>query len=149
WLLLQFLAQTTTYFIPGAGWNVRPEGGLVFGFTALVLLSAAGCALVFFLLARRPSFSPAPGPGWGPAGFVFRPPGLLLLLALAEWPARIACPSCRRPRRVDRDACEHCGAAHAPPAPDGTEIFEPTATPVGAIRNAVYQPATLVGEGRT
>jgi hypothetical protein len=28
WLLLQFLASTTTYFIPGAGWNVPVDGGL-------------------------------------------------------------------------------------------------------------------------
>jgi hypothetical protein len=29
---------------------------------------------------------------------------------------------------VDRDRCEHCGAAHATPALDGTEIFETAAT---------------------
>jgi hypothetical protein len=51
------------------------------------------------------------------------------MLALQEWPARVACPRCRRPRVVNRDTCEHCGAPHASPTPDGTEIFEP-ATPV-------------------
>jgi hypothetical protein len=46
------------------------------------------------------------------------------MLALQEWPALVRCPSCSRPRRVDRERCEHCGAAHAPPAADGTEVFE-------------------------
>jgi hypothetical protein len=34
---------------------------------------------------------------------------------------------------VDRDHCEHCGAEHAAPPPDGTEIFEEAdATPLAA-----------------
>jgi hypothetical protein len=40
------------------------------------------------------------------------------------WPAQIACPACRRRRVVTREQCEHCGAPHAYPALDGTEIFE-------------------------
>jgi hypothetical protein len=47
---------------------------------------------------------------------------------------------------VDRDLCEHCGAAHALPAPDGTEIFETNTEPVEANRNPVYQTTTLIGE---
>lgn len=35
------------------------------------------------------------------------------------------------------------------PAPDGTEIFETTTEGGGAIRDAVYQTATLYGEDRT
>ncbi len=132
WLLLQFLVFTTTYFIPGAGWNMRVEGGLVFGYTALMLLSAALCAMACFLLARRYSFSRARCLGWALGGLLFGPTGLLLMLAVQEWPARIACPTCRQPRRVDRDGCEHCGAAHAPPAADGTEIFETTAATLHA-----------------
>ena len=54
--------------------------------------------------------------------------GLVLMLVLQEWPARVACPQCRKLRVVTRDTCEHCGARHASPAPDGTEIFEPMAT---------------------
>jgi predicted amidophosphoribosyltransferase len=61
---------------------------------------------------------------------LFGPAGLLLMLAVQEWPARITCPDCRKPRAVTRDTCEHCGSPHASPAPDGTEIFEAkTATP--------------------
>jgi hypothetical protein len=49
------------------------------------------------------------------------------MIALLEWPALIACPKCRKLRVVTREHCEHCGAAHALPEPDGTEILEPTA----------------------
>jgi hypothetical protein len=56
------------------------------------------------------------------------------MLAVQQWPARVTCPACRRPRVVTRDTCEHCGAAQALPAPDGTEIFEPDeATPHVAL----------------
>jgi hypothetical protein len=34
---------------------------------------------------------------------------------------------------VDRDCCEHCGAAHALPAADGTEIFETTPALADAV----------------
>jgi hypothetical protein len=62
--------------------------------------------------------------GWSLCGLLFGWAGLVLLLALQEWPARVACPKCHKPRVVARDTCEHCGAPHAAPAPDGTEIFE-------------------------
>jgi hypothetical protein len=134
WLLLQFLVFADNYFIPGGGWYVPPDRGMLVAFTALMLLSAAACALGCFLLARRYSFSGARRLGWGLCGLLFGPTGLLLMLALQEWPARIPCPSCRQPRRVDRDRCEHCGAAHAPPEPDGTEIFDkPVAAPHAAL----------------
>jgi hypothetical protein len=127
WLPLQFLVQTTTVFLPGAGWNMRIDRGLVFGYVALMLLSAAACAPACFLLARRCCFSGARCLGWALGGLLFGWVGLLVMLALHEWPARVACPVCGKPRVVTRDACEHCGAAHAPPAADGTEIFEPAA----------------------
>jgi hypothetical protein len=138
WLLLQFLVQTTTFFIPGAGWNMHVESGLVLGYIALMLLAAAASAGVCLLLARRHAFSRTRCLGWGLCGLLFGLTGLLLMLALQEWPARIPCPSCRQPRRVDRDHCDHCGAAHAVPTPDGTEIFEPTAaTPQVALAGHV------------
>ncbi len=87
------------------------------------LLGTASC----YWLARRYAFSRARRLSWSCCGFVFGPAGLLLMLAIQERPARIACPSCCKLRIVTRDACEHCGAPHASPQADGTEIFEPTA----------------------
>jgi hypothetical protein len=112
---------------PEGGWMAGKEGGVARVFVALMLLSAAVCALIGFLLARRYSFFRARSVGWSLCGLLWGPAGLLLMLALQEWPARIACHACRKPRVVTRDTCEHCGAAHTSPAPDGTEIFEPTA----------------------
>jgi len=96
----------------------------------LMLLSAVVCALVCFVLARRYSFSGARRAGWALCGLLFGPIGLLVMLSVQQWPARIACHSCRQLRRVDRERCEHCGAAHAQPAADRTEIFEEPSTTV-------------------
>jgi hypothetical protein len=76
------------------------------------------------VLTRRYAFSRLHSIGWGLCGLLWGPLGILLLLALQEWPARIPCPKCGKPRVVIRDECEHCGAPHALPAADGTEIFE-------------------------
>jgi hypothetical protein len=115
------------YVSPAGGWTVGLESGVARGFVALMLLSAAVCALMCFLLARRYSFFRARSVGWSLCGLLWGPAGLLLMLALQDWPARITCPGCRKLRLVTRDTCEHCGAAHAAPAPDGTEIFEEAA----------------------
>jgi hypothetical protein len=120
--------ENSRYYIPGTSRFKSTPGGLIPGYIGMILLSAFSCALVCFLLARRHAFSRARCAGWALCGFFFGWVGLLLMLAVQEWPARVACPKCRKPRVVTHDACEHCGAAHAAPAPDGTEIFEAIAT---------------------
>jgi hypothetical protein len=125
--------EKSSYYIPGtARYKVTPSG-LVPGYIALILLSAAASALGCFVLARRYGFSSARSISWALCGFLFGWVGLALMLALQEWPARITCPKCRKLRVVTRATCEHCGALHAPPAADGTEIFEPTAAAPHAI----------------
>jgi hypothetical protein len=126
-LLLQFLYTGTQFFLPGVRWDPRARGGLVLGYLTLMMLSAVLSGLVCFALARRHAFPWTGRIGWALCGVFFGWVGLLLMLALLEWPAQVACPKCRKLRVVTRDSCEHCGAAHATPAPDGTEIFEPTA----------------------
>jgi hypothetical protein len=93
-----------------------------------MLFSATASALTCFLLARRYAFSQARCVGWTIIGFLFGLVGFVLMLAVQEWPARIVCPKCRRLRVVTRDHCEHCGAPHANPASDGTEIFDSATT---------------------
>jgi hypothetical protein len=124
------LDEWVAYVIPGEerGWAER--SGLVPTYVTLMLLSAVVCAVVCFVLARRYSFSGARRAGWALGGLLFGPVGLLLMLCVQQWPARIACHSCRQLRRVDRERCEHCGADHAQPAADGTEIFEEPSTTV-------------------
>jgi len=131
--LLDYLDGIQSY-IPGTsptanqGAAEATPGGLIPGYIALVLLSAAASALGCFLLARRHAFSRARCTGWVLLGFLYGWVGLVLMLVLQEWPARIVCPNCRELRVVTRDTCEHCGALQAAPAPDGTEIVESAAT---------------------
>jgi hypothetical protein len=122
-VLLTYL-DNTRYYIPGTSRFEETPSGLVPCYVALIVLSAAASALGCFLLARRYAFSRARGIGWALVGFFFGWVGLVLMLVLQELPARSACPKCRKLRVVTRDTCEHCGALHAAPAPDGTEIFE-------------------------
>src|SRR5262249_24705058 len=128
-----------THFIPIDVWKTDTQSGRFVAFTALTLLSAAACAVACVLLARRYAFGGARCLRWGVIGAPFRPGGFLLMLAREEWAARVPCPSCRRPRLVDRERCEHCGAAHARPAADGTEIFEESADNPPAVRMPLHE----------
>jgi hypothetical protein len=126
-LSLLSLISWTQFFIPGVRWDPGAHADLVSGFAASMLVGAVASGLVCYLLARRHSFSRARRRGWALCGFAWGVVGLLLMLAIQEWPARIRCPSCGRQRGVDRERCGHCGAARPTPEPDGTEIFEETA----------------------
>ena len=133
-LPLHFRLVSTQYFLPGVRWLPRAHPGLMVGFGASMLLSAAASAVICLLLARRYAFSGPRSAGWALLGMLFGGMGLALMLALQEWPAHIACPKCRKLRVVTRGTCEHCGAPHALPTPDGTEILEETVAvpqPVG------------------
>jgi hypothetical protein len=129
-----FVAVPTQLFIPGAGPDMDATGGVVIAYQALILVSALACATICFLLARRHSFTRAECVAWTLCGLLLGLAGLLLMLAVQQWPVRVNCPECRRPRVVTRDQCEHCGAPHALPTPDGAEVFEPdVATPDVAL----------------
>jgi hypothetical protein len=132
--------ENIAYYIPGTSTMAttfspatQPGVGLIPGYVVLILLSAAACAFVCFQRAHRHAFSSALCIGWAMIGFLFGWVGLVLMLVLQEWPAHIACPKCGEPRVVTRDSCEHCGARHAVPVPDGTEIFEAAADPLVAV----------------
>jgi hypothetical protein len=135
-LLLLFLFTLTQSFFPGVRWLPSAHPGLIFGNAALMLLAAGVSALICFVLTRRHAFSRWHCVGWALCGLLCGPVGLLLLLALQEWPARIPCPKCGKLRVATRDSCEHCGAPHTAPASDGTEIFESTATLVHVAMTA-------------
>jgi hypothetical protein len=127
-VLLTYL-DNTRYYIPGTSRFEETPRGLVPGYIVSIVLSAAASALGCFLLACRHAFFRGSSIAWALGGFFFGWVGLVLMLVLQEWPARITCPKCRKLRVVTRDTCEHCAAAHAAPTPDGMEIFE-TATAV-------------------
>jgi hypothetical protein len=125
-VLLDFL-HSIRHYIPGTSRFEHDPGGLMLGYLALMLLAAAASATACFILARRHAFSLVRSIGWAVMGILFGWVGLLLMLALEDWPARTICPKCRKLRVVTRDLCEHCGARHAAPAADGREIFDSAA----------------------
>jgi hypothetical protein len=126
-VLLDYL-NNTRHYIPGTSRFEGNPSGLMLGYLALILLAAAAGAFACFFLARRLALSRARRVGWAVVGFLFGWVGLILMVVLQDWPARIPCRKCHKLRVVTREACEHCGAAHAVPGTDGTEIFEPAAT---------------------
>jgi hypothetical protein len=112
------------HYIPGTSRYEHNPSGLLQGYLALLALAAAGGALACFLVGRRYAYSAARSTGWVLAGILFGWVGLALMIVVHNWPALIVCPQCRKLRVVTRDQCEHCGALHATPAADGTEIFD-------------------------
>jgi ABC-type transport system involved in multi-copper enzyme maturation permease subunit len=75
-------------------------------------------------LGRRYYFNAKAQLRWAVFNLCFGLPGLLAFICAQEWPTREACSNCKKPRMVDREQCEHCGEPFAPPAKNGTEIFE-------------------------
>jgi hypothetical protein len=130
WPAISFLFFTTQFYLPSVGYLPRTPSQLTWGFGGLTLVAAVLSALISFLICRRYALAKGVCIRWACCGILFGPLGLLLLLAVQQWPARLACPQCRARRVVTLATCEHCGAAHAVPEPDGTEIFEATAASV-------------------
>jgi hypothetical protein len=99
---------------------------------ALSLIPTVLGALAGWFLGRRLHSRLRDQAGWAAFNLVFGIPGLLAFLSVQEWPAKERCPQCKKLRRVDREHCEFCGGEFAPPAVNGTEIFEPAAAAGGA-----------------
>ena len=105
-------------------WNpLAHDSGLI---TSLLLSALVGlvAAPMGCLISRRLGDGRRGQIAWALGVFWLGGYGVLLLLALRAWPARVPCPNCGRERVVDNEACEHCGAAWARPKRDGTEIFD-------------------------
>ena len=100
----------------------------------LPILSGLVAATLAWLVCRRCGDDAKSRLLWALGVFWLGVYGVLLLLALRAWPARIGCPSCGRQRVVDRNTCEYCGARFARPTLDGTEIFEEEPHPEAALR---------------
>jgi hypothetical protein len=122
---------------PGAFWAFWIP--IKFGLLAAILI----CVPLGGVICRRYSFSFKSIVAW--TGFLLFTgiPGLLAFLSAHEWPARESCPQCGRKRIVDRERCEHCGAAFPPPDRLGIEIFEAEGTPAlnpADMRSAPQKP---------
>jgi ABC-type transport system involved in multi-copper enzyme maturation permease subunit len=91
----------------------------------LSVVAAVICAGAGWRLGRRYYFTTKTQMKWAVFNLLFGPAGLLAFICALEWPARVLCPHCKKPRMVDREHCEHCGETFPPPPKIGTEIFEP------------------------
>jgi hypothetical protein len=89
----------------------------------IAFVSALMCAVAGWLIGRRYRFGIQAQMGWVLFHLLTGFPGLLAFLCVREWPARESCPACKKPRVVDRERCEHCGANFSPPEKTGREIF--------------------------
>lgn len=110
-------------------WYTLDGIGPISFFSALGGLVAAVLA---GLISRRLGDGRRGQAAWALGVFWLGGYGVLLLLALRAWPARVPCRNCGRLRVVDREACERCGAAWARPKRDGTEIFDADGTEAAA-----------------
>jgi hypothetical protein len=107
--------------------GVRDASATTPAMWALTLLASLIAAAAALVIGRTYAFSTRRTALWTTGAFLFGFVGLLTMLVLITRPAREPCPACGRKRVVTRELCEHCGAPFPPPAPDGTEIFEPVA----------------------
>jgi hypothetical protein len=141
-VLLSFL-DSIRHYVLGTSRFEEASGGVITLYIGLMLLAATAAALGCLVLARRYAFSRGGRIVWTLVGFLFGWAGFVLLLVFQEWPARVPCPNCRNLRIVSRTRCEHCGALHASPTPDGTEILEATPTR-GAGAKATCVPGDAI-----
>ena len=98
----------------------------------LSVIPALLSAVAGWLMGRRYQFSARDQAAWALFHLIFGVPGLLAFFSVQEWPAKEACPHCQKSRLVDHELCEFCGGPFAPPARNGSEIFEPLVADVKA-----------------
>jgi hypothetical protein len=92
----------------------------------LIILFLAGIflALVSLVWARRAGFSTNQSWLWALFVFCFGLPGLVTFRLASDWPTRVTCPECSRPRAIKTEFCAHCSKPWPTPSLVGTEIFD-------------------------
>ena len=120
WRVGALLLPPIPIFYQLLGWQRIPQIQV-----EISLAMAAVCAVAGWSLGRRYHFPGKTQAGWAVFHVLCGLPGFIAFLCVQQWPAREACPHCKKLRLVDRARCEHCNAGFAPPEKNGTEIFEP------------------------
>ena len=94
------------------------ERARVIGVVALVL------AIVTFFWARRAQVPLRLTLAWTVAVLFLGLAGFVMFWLSGVRPRTVACPACRRPRRIDQEQCSQCGAAWPAHVADDTEIID-------------------------
>ena len=113
--------------VPKVVSNDRWYGWKHINLLPVISLTTLVCAILVTRRTRRYAFSRSRTAWWIGLTVLLGPFAVLTLFSLEEWPAREACPHCRKKRVVTRAECEHCGERWLANAADGTEIFEEAA----------------------
>jgi hypothetical protein len=125
--------QALSFFVPPEFPFVKPlllrlalsDVPIQWRLVSIALSSAALCTVAGCLIGRRYRFTIRAQLAWALFHLLTGFPGFLAFLCVREWPAQETCPACKRPRLVDRERCEHCGASFSEPEKTGAEIFAP------------------------
>ncbi len=81
-------------------------------------------ASLAYMAARHRRLSKSQRWWWVITGFLLGIGTSLAIIAIYPRVYFVACASCNRRRRVEQEACEHCGAQWDPAIEEGIEVFE-------------------------
>ncbi|MDR3402089.1 MAG: hypothetical protein P4L99_06280 [Chthoniobacter sp.] len=90
----------------------------------VIALVALVLAVVTFFWARRAQVPLRLTLAWTVAVLLLGLGGFVMFWLTGARPRTVACPACRRPRRIDHEQCSQCGAAWPAHAADDTEIID-------------------------
>jgi len=92
---------------------------------SLLLIALLSLGLAIWTYRRHQQYDRKSAIVWSVFVFLVGPAGLVGYLVHRTWPAREMCLSCGELARVDRMACNQCGAEFPLPARNGSEILVP------------------------
>lgn len=108
-------------FVPQTLWPsfVVPKEKLflVFGVSAVL-------AIVVGIWSLRVGFKRSQSLKWTLFVLLFGAPAFLAFRLASDWPTRVRCPQCGRPRQIDQQNCASCSEEWARPKASGTEVFD-------------------------
>ncbi len=85
-------------------------------------------ATATFVWTRQAHFAPRRVWAWTLFVLVFNVAGFIAFRLGADWPQFMPCPVCGRPRSLETEHCEHCGAGWPAAPVTGTEIYDQRAS---------------------
>jgi len=102
----------------GPGFSSTLQAGQILVLIALVL------SAITFVWSRRAEFPARRAWAWTAGVFLLGLPGFILFWLAGERPRTVPCAACQRPRKIESERCDHCGAPWPVKPADGTEILD-------------------------